>query len=187
MKIAVTGHRPSKLGDAYDVMHPTNINIAVMMRNFILDKAGFDEATQTFATTEKVLLISGMALGVDTLWALVGLKLKYQYPHKFDLECAIPCANHSSRWKKVDKERHADIIKRASTVTMVSEEAYAPYLMQKRNEYMVDKADILLAVWDGTKGGTGNCVKYAVKKGSTIYQYHPTVQPELILLQEKVA
>lgn len=27
--------------------------------------------------------------------------------------------------------------------------------MQKRNEYMVDLVDNVLAVWDGFKGGTG--------------------------------
>lgn len=178
--LAVTGHRPSKLDNAYDLMHPTNVKIAFAMRRFILSKAGYNEETNTFATDGKILLISGMALGVDTLWALVALKLKYQFPGKFDLECAIPCANHSSRWKKSDQERHADIIKRSGIVTMVSEEPYAPYLMQKRNEYMVDKADELLAVWDGTKGGTGNCVKYAEKKGSIIYRYHPTLQPEIV-------
>lgn len=185
MKIAVTGHRPSKLGDAYDLMHPTNISIGITMRNFILAKAGYQAETNRFDTDEKVLLISGMALGVDTIWAMVALKLKDQFPGKFELECAIPCANHANRWKKVDQDRHADIQRRADAVTMVSEEAYAPYLMQKRNEYMVDKADILLAVWDGTKGGTGNCVKYAVKKGSTIFQYHPTIQPELVQLEAK--
>lgn len=183
MKIAVTGHRPSKLGDAYDLHHSTNITIGQNMRAFILQKAGYQEKTNSFLSDEKVTLISGMALGVDTIWALVALKLKERYPTKFELECAIPCAKHSSRWKKVDQDRHADIMARADIVTMVSEDAYAPYLMQKRNEYMVDKADILLAVWDGTKGGTGNCVKYAMKTGRTTYQYHPFVQEELILLE----
>lgn len=186
MKIAVTGHRPKKLGEAYDIHHPTNIAIAVQMRAFILQKSGYQADTNTFINDEKVLLISGMALGVDTLWALVALKLKAQYPMKFELECAIPCANHSSRWKKVDQARHADIMKRADIVTMVSEDAYAPYLMQKRNEYMVNKADILLAIWDGTNSGTGNCVKYAVKKGRAIYRYHPFVQKELIQYENTI-
>lgn len=180
LTLAVTGHRPSKLENAYDIQHPINMKIAFAMRKFILEQTGYDEKTKTFATDGKILLVSGMALGVDTLWALVGLKLKFQFPEKFDLECAIPCANHASRWKKSDQERHADIMKRSGIVTMVSEEAYAPYLMQKRNEYMVNKADALLAVWDGTKGGTGNCVNYAVKKGSVIYRYHPTLQPEVV-------
>ncbi len=33
--------------------------------------------------------------------------------------------------------------------------------MQKRNEWMVDNCDMLVAVWDGTDGGTYNCIDYA--------------------------
>ena len=45
--------------------------------------------------------------------------------------------------------------------------------MQRRNEYMVDKADTLIAVWNGTSGGTANCVKYAKKKGVDIVRLDP--------------
>ncbi|PAD70641.1 hypothetical protein CHH83_02225 [Bacillus sp. 7586-K] len=45
--------------------------------------------------------------------------------------------------------------------------------MQKRNEWMVDNSDYVIAVWDGTKGGTGNCVKYAQKQN----KYITTIKP----------
>jgi uncharacterized phage-like protein YoqJ len=45
--------------------------------------------------------------------------------------------------------------------------------MQKRNEYMVDNSDIVIAVWDGSKGGTYNCVKYAEKLGKKIIVINP--------------
>ena len=45
--------------------------------------------------------------------------------------------------------------------------------MQKRNEYMVDLADRVIAVWDGSKGGTANCVKYAEKVGKEIIRIEP--------------
>jgi uncharacterized phage-like protein YoqJ len=34
-------------------------------------------------------------------------------------------------------------------------------MLQKRNEWMVDHCDLLIAVWDGSEGGTANCVRYA--------------------------
>jgi uncharacterized phage-like protein YoqJ len=37
--------------------------------------------------------------------------------------------------------------------------------MQRRNEWMVDRADKLVALWDGSWGGTFNCIEYARKKG----------------------
>ena len=42
--------------------------------------------------------------------------------------------------------------------------------MMKRNKYMVDKSDIVVAVWNGSKGGTANTVKYAKQSGKTIKQ-----------------
>ena len=37
--------------------------------------------------------------------------------------------------------------------------------MQKRNMYMVDRADLVLAIWNGEeKGGTWNTIRYARKK-----------------------
>ncbi|MGN1099694.1 MAG: DUF1273 domain-containing protein, partial [Christensenellales bacterium] len=53
----------------------------------------------------------------------------------------------------------------ADKVTYVSDR-YTLSCMQKRNEYMVDESDMLLAVWNGIeKGGTFNTVAYARKKG----------------------
>ena len=38
---------------------------------------------------------------------------------------------------------------------------------------MVDLADKVIAVWDGSKGGTGNCVRYAGKRGKEIIRVVP--------------
>lgn len=143
------------------------------MRAFILEKAGFDSKRNTFIHEDDVTLISGMALGVDTLWALVALRLKRDFPTKFKLECAIPCQNHSSKWVKESKAIYDDILSKADKVTLVTDAPYNPWLMQKRNEYMVDNSDMVFAVWDGTNGGTGNCINYAVKNQKLVYVLHP--------------
>jgi uncharacterized phage-like protein YoqJ len=165
MIIAATGHRPNKLGNAYELTHPTNIAIGREMRAFLLQKSE--------ETDEVIHTISGMALGVDTIWAKVVLKLRKEFPKRFELECAIPCANQQKRWKEADQVRFLEILKEADDVIYVSTAPYEPYLMQKRNEYMVNKADLLFAVWDGTKGGTGNCVAYATKKNKPIHRIQP--------------
>ncbi|MFZ2410072.1 MAG: hypothetical protein WAW23_00725, partial [Candidatus Methanoperedens sp.] len=36
---------------------------------------------------------------------------------------------------------------------------------QRRNEFMVDAADVLAAFFDGSPGGTANCVRYARSVG----------------------
>ena len=50
---------------------------------------------------------------------------------------------------------------------VISEE-YTPYCMFKRNMYMVDNCDILVAYLKSDSGGTFNTVKYAEKKGVKI-------------------
>ncbi|GMX64545.1 hypothetical protein Elgi_38140 [Paenibacillus elgii] len=45
--------------------------------------------------------------------------------------------------------------------------------MQKRNEHMVDESRIMVACWDGSKGGTGNCVNYITKSSKTLYHINP--------------
>jgi len=174
LKIAVTGHRPGKLGNAYDLMHPINIHIGKNMREFILAMAGYDPDTKTFRDDETYTLISGMALGVDTIWAMVALKLKREFPGKFFLECAIPCKGQETKWKQSAQERYHQILSQADKVTYVTETTYTPSCMQKRNEYMVDEADFLYGVWDGSSGGTKNCIDYAKKKGIVMYIEDPT-------------
>ena len=46
--------------------------------------------------------------------------------------------------------------------------------MQKRNEEMVDRCDLLIGVWDGSKGGTYNCINYAIDHGREIVRINPT-------------
>lgn len=45
--------------------------------------------------------------------------------------------------------------------------------MQKRNEYMVNLADKVIAVWGGSSGGTANCVRYAKSVGKEIIIIKP--------------
>ena len=63
IKIALTGHRPQRLG-GYDYYNPLNLSIATKLREHLLShlKQG-----------KRVHAISGMALGADTIFALVAL------------------------------------------------------------------------------------------------------------------
>ena len=37
--------------------------------------------------------------------------------------------------------------------------------MMMRNRHMVERCDLLLSVWDGSPGGTGSTVHYAMQRG----------------------
>lgn len=153
MIIAVTGHRPNKLW-GYDYWTPKYIELGKQLRQILIE----NQASH---------IISGMALGVDTVFAMVGLKLG------IPLECAIPCQGQDSQWIKESKDLYNKILEQCDKVTFVSDQPYHPSLMQKRNEYMVDNCDLLIAVWDGTSGGTYNCVRYAQSKNKKIIFINP--------------
>ena len=46
--------------------------------------------------------------------------------------------------------------------------SYTPYCFQKRNRWMVDRSSRLIAVYNGTSGGTKNTIDYARKQGCDV-------------------
>jgi len=158
LKICVTGHRPNKMY-GYNLQDVRWIRLKELFKRLLVE----NNCTEA---------ITGMALGVDTIFALAVLELK-DSGYDIKLHCAIPCRNHSSKWINESVELYKKILARADVVKIVSDEDYKPWLMQKRNEYMVDISDKVIAVWDGTSGGTGNCVKYAEKINKEIIKINP--------------
>lgn len=158
MRIAVTGHRPNKL-----------YGYNIFSREWISLKEEFKKLLVANRCTEA---ITGMALGVDTVFALAVLELQDE-GYNIKLHCAIPCRNHSCKWNRESVELYDNILKRADVVKLVTDAEYEPWMMQVRNEYMVDLADKIIAVWDGSNGGTANCVRYAEKKGKDIIRIVP--------------
>lgn len=103
--------------------------------------------------------ISGMAVGVDLDFAEIVLKFRNKYP--VTLECAVPCPDQTLKWNDKDKLRYDRILKCADKVNIISER-YTPECMLKRNCYMVDKSELVIAVFNGIqKGGTWYTVCYA--------------------------
>ena len=156
MTCCFTGHRPQDLGFAPGGAEET------ALKNRIAGE------TLRLITEQNVRhFISGMALGVDTYAAQAVLKLRELYPD-VTLECALPCKGQDRRWKKADRDEYARILSAADKVMLLQEE-YTPFCMQLRDAYMVENADIVLAVWNGRRtGGTAYTVNCARKRGRTI-------------------
>lgn len=107
------------------------------------------------------------------MWsAEIILKIKKTYP-QIKLTCAIPCLKQHSKWKKEIYLQWLSIVNKADKVHYVSEEPYTAWCLQVRNEWMVDNSDYIIGVWDGTEGGTANCINYAKKKDKNIVCIHP--------------
>ena len=141
---AGTGHRPSKLG-SYDE--------ATFQKLCQLAKSALEKC-------KPIKVISGMALGWDVALAEVTLMLG------IELEAAIPFKGQERKWPQKSQDRYHEILKQAQVTDTDPDKdgVYKPWKMQVRNKYMVDQCGLLLALWDGESGGTGNCVKYATSK-----------------------
>lgn len=112
-------------------------------------------------------VISGMALGYDTILAEAVIELKEQGAELI-LEAAVPCNNQDCKWLEKDRIKYKNILSKCDTVTLLQQE-YTADCLQNRNKYMVDNSDIILAYWNGKQnGGTYNCIKYAKSKNKKI-------------------
>lgn len=111
--------------------------------------------------------ISGGALGVDLDFAEEVLRAKKIYA-EITLEIAVPCKTQTVRWTVAERLRYFSILDRADKVTILSEQ-YSSFCMLKRNEYMVDKSDFVLAYWNGEEsGGTWYTINYAKQKRKAV-------------------
>lgn len=103
--------------------------------------------------------ISGGAIGADQDFAEIVIKLKKYYPH-IRLEIAVPCPEQDLKWCDSDKRRYKRILKQADFINILSS-SYTPRCMQERNEYMADKCELMIVVWNGQQcGGTYNTFMY---------------------------
>ena len=157
-----TGHRPRKLPFGSDETDER----CVKLKNTLYAKAR--ELIENEGVTK---FISGLALGVDTFAAEAVLLLKEEFP-EIILEAAIPCEDQPAFWKTSDRTRYYKIAERCD-ISTVLQKRYTNGCMQKRNRYMVDNSDIVIAVWDGSSGGTELTVRYAEKTGKKILPILP--------------
>ena len=148
MRIAFTGHRPDKLGNYVPNSEP-EMRVRAALVKYLA--ALYEDCPELHA-------ISGMALGVDQWAADICISLNIPFT------AAVPFAGFERRWPWRAQEHYRKLLQNATEVVVVSSGDYKPFKLQKRNEWMVDNCDLLVAVWDGSNGGTANCVRYAQAK-----------------------
>lgn len=106
MKINVTGHKPNKIY-GYNIYNKQWTESKERFKKLLIEN-DCDEA------------ITGMDLGIDTVFALAVLELKEDgYDIKF--HCAIPCKNHSCKCTKPNVDLYNDILSKADIVKLVSD------------------------------------------------------------------
>ena len=66
-------------------------------------------------------------------------------------------------WETEWKDRYYQILREADEVYYISDR-YSRCVYQKRNEWMIDHASMVIAGYTGAAGGTRNTLEYAKKK-----------------------
>lgn len=162
--ICATGHRPADLptyGFGYDYTNAGWVDFTNRAEAKIMD---------VWDGVSPLHLISGGAQGVDQVFFQLGQKLKAQYPDLVTLELAIPFENFGSKWTAKSRKLFADMRAAADKVTIISDKDYSQdkKVFQKRNEYMVNQSDYVLAGYNNRgKGGTYNTLCYCAHEGFT--------------------
>ena len=117
---------------------------------------------------------SGMADGTDLFAALAVLDLKERYPD-VRLHCVLPYPDQCGRWPEPARKRYHAILDLADEAVTLSGHYYDGCLMD-RNEYLVDAAGWLLAVYGGARGGTAATIAYVGRLGRGIIIVDPVAR-----------
>lgn len=160
--IALTGHRPNKLA-GYNLDHPFYKALQQELEHQILIQLEHHDFVHCH---------SGMALGADTVWAQAIVAMKSKFPNRVMFTAHIPCENQESRWP-ADSQKHYHALLEHADHRIIYETHYTSQCMQKRNIGMIDASNGLLAIWDGTPGGTGNTVRAAQNNNHPVHILHP--------------
>lgn len=151
---AFTGHRPDKLGGMYAAVNPRRDRIFARLKDAITSNA----------VTHGII---GMARGVDQWAGCACVTLQIPFT------AAIPFTGQEKCWTPAEQKEYHDLLAWANKIEVVAQDdtvnAY-----HARNRWMVLHSDLLIAVFDGSPGGTAHCVKYAAGVGRRILFVDPS-------------
>lgn len=159
--VAVTGHRPQRLG-GFSPNNPLMQAIKTRLSALLsqLHDHGFE-----------VIGISGMALGVDQAFARACLALSIPF-HAY-----IPFPGQERIWPTHSQLAYQRLLGQASACVVVCHEALSSHDVRRallaRNSAMVADAQAAIAIWDGSPGGTADAVRKFRAANRPLLMLHP--------------
>ena len=153
-----TGHRAEKLPWKYNETDPDCLALKEKLQDVLsaLYGAGYRH------------FICGMATGGDLYFGEAVVALREEHPD-VTLEAAIPFEGQSAQWPDGARRRYFRLAEECDKQTLLHHD-YTPDCMMDRNRYMVDHSGLLIAVYNGSPGGTRNTMLYAMRQGVEILQ-----------------
>lgn len=168
--IGVTGHRPDKLA-GYDRDNP----LRRALRARFTEMALCVVASRLLETGDaQAEVFTGMAQGWDQDVACACIRAELPF-----VAC-VPFAGQERFWTPDARDDYAAILSRAKRVASGSERAPQPqskaeavHLLHARNRFIVDSTDVVIACFDGSSGGTSNCIAYAQQRRKRVIVIDP--------------
>lgn len=171
--IAFTGHRPEKLG-GYDWSTPHNRRIGLAIKKAILKE--IDSIQET-----NFEFYFGGALGADQMaFEIVDFIQSKRPDLNIKKIVCVPFKSQPIKWPQKSKEKYYEQLEKAEEVVYVDtvdgyklptikEGIYHPTKLMRRNVYMVNHCQTLIAIYNGcNSGGTAQCVEYAKKENKNL-------------------
>lgn len=163
---SVIGQRPSRFRFGYKE------NNAGCKR---LKKRLRDQFVSLYGQNVRRFYVGG-CIGVDQWAGEILLQLKEQ-PEFPDIELILiePFPNHDAQWDEWHRKRQI-LLRSSCTDHIVVGASPQRRSFVARNRYLVDHADVLVAVYDNDRtvhSGTGQTVLYAEREGVPVVFIHP--------------
>lgn len=162
---AITGYRPSRFRFKYNENN----------RDCKRLKRRMEEQFSLLYRQGVHHFIVGGALGVD-MWAgeiLLTMKEKPEFS-EIRLTMVLPFEGYDTNWDQKSKTRNSRIRNLAEVLVVGNEPGISSYI--KRNHFIVNQADIILAVFDNdrnSRSGIAMTVQYAERKKRSIVFIDP--------------
>ena len=162
---AFTGHRPKSFSFGYDESDPDFTALRNRMQSAIVQAC--NAGCRRF--------YCGMAEGVDLWCGEIVWEMRDFYDPPLEIVAVVPFLGQENAMKTRFYGRYHRIMKTAKERYLVSR-TYHKDVYRRRNQFLVDSCDALIAVYDPAQSasGTMQTVRYAEKKGKRIFRIEVT-------------
>ncbi|MFM6453181.1 MAG: SLOG family protein [Planktothrix sp.] len=130
-------------------------------------RQGINQLTNLALNRGIKTFLTGMALGTDTLAALIWAERYLTW------KAILPCSDQDSKWTYKQQQDYRQLLAKATEIKVLYPK-YCQGVMQGRNQYLVDNSQLCLAVWDGKQsGGTYLTIQMARKAKLPLIIFNP--------------
>lgn len=167
INITVVGHKGKRLGmDGWNIYSASNLALQDILLTSFKKVAEINKL-------HPINIYLGGDLGTDQIAFFAAKRFRELNPTLVKIILCIPYIGFDSKWSVANKNELSKEIHECDKLIVVDtdivEEKYMSNNLfikcNKRSEFMIDKSNLLLAVFDNIKtGDTYNCIQYAKKQ-----------------------